>query len=138
MYNVYSLLRKSRNLIKNFLNCFFFNQYLTETCKAGGHKGHMPLMNQIRLSEHVYAPSRYTPDKIPNSIFLSLMKKVLIRGIGADTKTSLSLVILPPLPHVCYALGADMFLGGRQFFFAPFRRDTALDENISGSSKNGI
>ena len=42
----------------------------------------------------ICSPSKHALDEIRNSMFLPLMKKALLGGIGADTKTILSLVIL--------------------------------------------
>ena len=63
-------------------------------------------MNQMRGG--AYAFSKYAPDEIQNSMFP--MKKALMGGLWADAKTSIS---LPPPLFVCYAPGADLFLGGR-------------------------
>ena len=48
----------------------------TEACRPVGHKAHMPLMNQIR------GEGTYAPDEFKDSMFLPLMKRALIGGIG--------------------------------------------------------
>ena len=80
-------------------------------------------------------PSKYTTDEIQNNMFLPLMKKALMRAYGADTKTSLSLVFVCPLPLVCYAPGAEIILGEAEFVFVTFRRYSAPDEKHSSSHK---
>ena len=60
---------QSQSLKKYFLGL------QTKACQAVGHKGHMPLIDQIRRGLY---PSKYAPDEIQNSTFLPLMKKDLI------------------------------------------------------------
>ena len=45
-----------------------------------------PLMNQNR-GEWNMPPSKHAPDEIRNSMFLPLMKKVFMGGIGSPDKT---------------------------------------------------
>ena len=68
--------------------------------------------NQIR-GGHM-PPSKYSPERI----FLTLMKKSLIGGQGADAKTifliSYNKINGPPL--VYYAPGEEIYLGGAEIF----------------------
>ena len=74
--------------------------------------------------------NKYVPDEIRNSVFLPLIKKLSLGALGADAKTSPSVVITrysTPL-NVCYAPETEKYLwiGVRKSF-----HDSAHDENIS-------
>ena len=70
----------------------------------------MPLINQTW--------GAYTPEDIPNSIFLSLIKKAFNGGIGGRRQNYtlfLDIIIFSALPLICHAPGAEYFREGRQF-----------------------
>ena len=76
-----------------------------------GAKEHMPLKNKIRRGK--YAPSKYNPDEIRNCMFLLLMKKALMGGIGGR-RQNLSLRSydkLSPPPLLCAMPRGRRFLG---------------------------
>ena len=54
----------------------------------------MPLIK----SGGAFAPSKYAPDEIQNSMFLPLMKKKSWEVIGADAKTIIKRYSTPPPP----------------------------------------
>ena len=73
-------------------------------------------------------PSKYAPYEVRNSMFLPLMKKALMGGIGGRRqKTRLSL-------SINYKEILQIFLGEVEIFFAPFRRDYASDNFFSAPS----
>ena len=58
-----------RSILKNIE--FLIEISKAEACEA---MGHMPLINQ--QGGAAYAPSKHSPDKMRNSMFLPLMKKL--------------------------------------------------------------
>ena len=66
-------------------------------------------------------PSKYAPDKIQNSMFLPLMKKAQMGGIGGRRKKMYLFryyfkIFCPPL--VCFTLlGTQNYLGGKNLYF---------------------
>ena len=77
-------------------------------------------------------PSIYNPDEIWNSMFLPLMKKALMGGIGGRSQnTSLFIMGYSALSIVCYIRGAKHFLRGQKRFSV-----SAPDKNISCLPKN--
>ena len=94
---------------------------MPEACRAVGHKGHMLLVNQIRMGH--MPPPLYAPDEIQNSMFLSSGEKRSHEGHMEQTKkTSLALVIIrySTLPNLLPVMpqGQKCFRGGRFFFHA--------------------
>ena len=73
-------------------------------------------MNQIMRG--ICPPLGHALDEVRNSMFLPLTKKAVMGSIGADAKTSFSLVIIR-FSCVCYAPGEDFFRGGGTEFMPP-------------------
>ena len=73
----------------------------TEACGAVGHKRHIPLKNQMN-------PSKNALNEFRNSVFLPWWKR------GADAKTSYNKLSAPLTPLVCYATGAEIFVGWKK------------------------
>ena len=68
---------------------YLFSYEFTEMCPALGHKGYVPLMKQSGAY-----------NLFQNIMFLPLIKKALMEGIGSRPQTGHSLVDIVPCPYV--------------------------------------
>ena len=73
------------------------------------------------LIQGAYAPSKYAPNEIQNSMFLSL-KKALMRGLMFKGQTSIRYSVLPPA-------GAESILGGQKIIFPLINQNRSIKEN---------
>ena len=75
------ILKASNRFILNFtvfdgidFNIYSSFESITKACGVVRHRGHIPLLIEKRGA---YAPSKYVPPEILNSMFLPLMEKAV-------------------------------------------------------------